>query len=152
MERRKPLKRTGQLKRTELKRTRMKRRPKQRGWVKGTYRATDQEWAEYRRRKGDRCRVCGAPNASLHHLLGGSWRSDELDNLVPLCGDGTRGCHGIYTSRMTGVSLDGTRRTWEQVADRIRRSLTDGERLYIVERVGDTGLERRYPFLTGGSA
>lgn len=139
------MKRSGQLKRTEMKRVRMKRRPKQRGWVKGNYRATDQEWLEYLRIKGDRCRVCGAPHASLHHLLGGAWRSDELDNLVPLCGGGTTGCHGIYTSRMTGQSLDGVRRTWEQVADRIRRSLTRAEVLYVTERVGEPGLDRRYP-------
>lgn len=141
MERRKPLKRT------ELQRTRMKRRPKQRGWVKGNYRATTDEWAVFYRLKANRCRVCGSSYVSLHHLLGGPWRSDELDNLIPLCGDGTTGCHGIYTSRMDGMSADGVTRTWEQVADRIRRSLTTGERLYITGRVGQEGLERRYPLI-----
>lgn len=145
MKRRKPLKRSGQLKRTELKRTRMKRRPKQHGWVKGNYRATETEWEDLIRRKGGRCRVCGATNTTLHHLLGGIWRSDEVDNLIPLCGDGTTGCHGIYTSRMPGLSSDGTRRTWREVADRIRRSLTFPEAMYMINRVGETGLQRRYP-------
>lgn len=146
MKRRKPLKRTDGLKRSAMKRTAMKRRPKQHGWVKGNYRATSAEWVELERAKRGRCRACGSANTSLHHLLGGSLRSDELDNLIPLCGSGTTGCHGIYTSRMRSVSLDGVTRTWEEVADRIRRSLTVRERLYVTQRVGDDGLDRRYPF------
>jgi len=145
VKRRKPLKRTGQLKRTGMKRTAMKRRPKQTGWVKGVFRATPAEWEELRRRKGGRCRVCGAPASDLHHLLGGVWRSDEVDNLIPLCGSGTTGCHGIYTSRMAAVCGDGTRRTWREVADRIRRSLTLPEATYMLDRVGEEGLQRRYP-------
>ena len=145
VKRKKPLRRSGALKRTELKRTPMKRKPKETGWVKGVYRATPDEWAEFHRRKGGRCRVCGATNTTLHHLLGGVWRSDELDNLIPLCGSGTTGCHGIYTSRMRGVSGDGKLRTWGQVADLIRRSLTQAERWYMIVRVGEDGINRRYP-------
>lgn len=145
MKRRKPLKRGGSLKRTAMKRTVIRRQPKQRGWVKGNYRATKLEWVEFYRVKADRCRVCGSPYVSLHHLLGGSLRSDELDNLIPLCGSGTTGCHGIYTSRMGGVSADGVTRTWAEVADRIRRSLTRNETFYVTDRVGQDGLDRRYP-------
>lgn len=146
MKRRKPLKRTGQLKRTAMKRTQMRRAPRKTGWVKGCYRATAAEWQELHRRKRRACRVCGViTGTSLHHLLGGTWRSDEADNLIPLCGDGTTGCHGIYTSRMTGVSGDGRRRTWEEVADQIRRSLTLEEISYVTSRVGEPGLDRRYP-------
>ena len=146
MKRGKPLRRTDSLKRSgELKRTRMKRRPRATGWVKGRYRATIDELAAIRRRKAGPCRVCGSLMVSMHHLLGGALRSDEDDNMIPLCGDGTTGCHGIYTSRMRGVSFDGVTRTWEQVASLIRKSLTRRELAYVTERVGLDGLERRYP-------
>lgn len=146
MKRGKPLRRTGSLKRSgDLKRSPMKRRPRETGWSKGVYRATIEELAEIRRRKAGPCRVCGSVMVSMHHLLGGLWRSDEDDNMIPLCGNGTTGCHGIYTSRMRGVSFDGVTRTWEQVASLIRKSLTAEEIAYVTERVGIDGLERRYP-------
>lgn len=145
MKRRKPLKRANSLKRVSMKRTAIRRRPKRHGWVKGNYRANSVEWDVFYGRKADRCRVCRSPYVSLHHLLSGALRSDELDNLIPLCGSGTTGCHGIYTSRMPGVSADGVTRTWAEVADRIRRSLTRAETLYIVDRIGEAGLDRRYP-------
>lgn len=145
MKRRKPLKRSGELVRTPMKRSAIRKRPKKHGWVKGNYRANSVEWDLFFRRKADRCRVCGSPYVSLHHLLSGPLRSDELDNLIPLCGSGTTGCHGIYTSRMSGVSADGVLRTWAEVADRIRRSLTRNELLYITDRIGEAGLDRRYP-------
>lgn len=146
MKRGKPLRRTGNLKRSgELKRSRMKRKLPDTGWRKGKYRATVAELAEIRRRKAGPCRVCGSLMVSMHHLLGGTLRSDEEDNMIPLCGDGTVGCHGIYTSRMRGVSFDGVTRTWAQVASLIRKSLTKRELAYVTERVGLDGLERRYP-------
>jgi hypothetical protein len=126
----------------------LRRRPRKTGWVKGNYRATTVEWQVLLGTKGGLCRVCGSKHTTLHHLLGGTYRSDEADNLIPLCGDGTSGCHGIYTSRMRGMSLDGVVRTWAQVADRIRRSLSEREQAYVVERVGLAGLEKRYPLTT----
>lgn len=41
---------------------------------------------------------CGEPVGSGHHVLAkGSpyFGDDVLENIVPLCGDGTRGCHGL---------------------------------------------------------
>jgi hypothetical protein len=140
MKRRKGLARTGGLKRSTIR-----RKPRATGWVKGAYRATQQEWVELRARKAGRCRVCGSLETTLHHLLGGVHRTDEEDNLVPLCGDGTTGCHGIYTSRMRGMCGDGATRTWNEVATKIRWSLSPRERRFIIERVGDAGLEKRYP-------
>lgn len=140
------MKRSGPLRRTDsLKRTAMKRRPKKLGWVKGVYRASRAELDRIRDAKGRRCRVCGTVTDQLHHLLGGILRSDEADNLIPLGGSGTTGCHGIYTSRMPGLGCDGKRRTWEQVAVAIRWSLTPRELRYVTDKVGQEGLDSRYP-------
>lgn len=45
---------------------------------------------------GDRaCRACGNQAATGHHLLPKGERGDDVvDNIVPVCGDGTQGCHG----------------------------------------------------------
>lgn len=47
------------------------------------------------------CRVCGvAYKESLHHLVKRSQGGDDVfGNLVPVCGDGTRGCHGLLERR-----------------------------------------------------
>jgi hypothetical protein len=139
------------LKRTELargagpKRTALKRKPRKTGQVKGNYRATATEWVALRLLKLGRCRVCGDMRCTLHHLLGGNLRSDVADNLIPLCGNGTRGCHGIYTSRHDGESFDSRKRSWFDVASAIRRTLTAAEKQHVLNHVGEAGLERRYP-------
>ncbi len=48
----------------------------------------------------DECVLCGAIDISIHHILSRSASSsgagdDVWENLVPLCGDGTTGCHGL---------------------------------------------------------
>lgn len=43
---------------------------------------------------------CGRRADSLHHMIGGSGRSDVRENVVGLAGDGTRLCHGALTSAM----------------------------------------------------
>jgi hypothetical protein len=43
------------------------------------------------------CRICGKPAGGCHHLVpkGGPHYGDDVEeNLVPLCGSGTTGCHG----------------------------------------------------------
>jgi hypothetical protein len=71
---------------------------------------------------------------SLHHLVPRSLGGDDLaDNLVPLCGDGTRGCHGLVEAR-----------DFETLV-RLRRALTVEEVAYIVERKDREFLQRYYP-------
>lgn len=41
---------------------------------------------------------CGKPSATGHHVLGRGaphFGDDVLANIVPLCGSGTTGCHGL---------------------------------------------------------
>lgn len=43
----------------------------------------------------DECELCGSIDISIHHIYPrGQGGDDVWENLVPLCGDGTRGCHG----------------------------------------------------------
>lgn len=98
LERRTPLQRGGQLKRTSSK----PRRTRDTGPSKTT---RDIVWA----RAGGRCELCGDALAgpvgfSVHHRLprrmGGS-RRPELNtpaNLLVVCGSGTTGCHGRIES------------------------------------------------------
>jgi len=50
-------------------------------------------------RSGGCCEMCGAPAESMHHRKnrsqGGKW---EPSNIVQLCGDGSRKCHGMLTN------------------------------------------------------
>lgn len=110
------------------------------------------EWGEIIRLKGGPCRVCGALPVSYHHLSGGTYRNDVADNIAPLCGDGTRGCHGIYTSHWTGESYDGKRRTWREVASAIRESLSPAELAYLVALRGIDWLNKMYPLPEASSA
>lgn len=46
------------------------------------------------------CAVCGEPSATGHHVLAkGDGGDDVLENIVPLCGSGTTGCHGLVENR-----------------------------------------------------
>src|SRR5882724_10345243 len=67
------------------------------------HKADIDEWKILRKLKLGPCRVCECVfgvEIGLHHLiprsLGGS---DVPDNLVPLCGSGTTGCHGAVEAR-----------------------------------------------------
>jgi hypothetical protein len=43
----------------------------------------------------DECVICGKIDISIHHVLPrGQGGDDVWENLVPLCGSGTHGCHG----------------------------------------------------------
>lgn len=93
--------------------------------------------AEIRAAKVDEqpCRVCRRPeNVTAHHLiprsLGGMWNQD---NIVPLCGHGTAGCHGDIEARHPDA------------CGALRLSLTDAEYAYVVETAGEGFLDRYYP-------
>lgn len=58
-------------------------------------RIKDPQLLKYLHHKWRMCALCGASNQglSLHHVLKHP-RDDVEGNLVMLCGDGVRGCHG----------------------------------------------------------
>lgn len=82
-----------------------------------------------------RCRICELfVPLTRHHLvpksLGGS---DVEDNIVPLCGDGVRGCHGLIEDR-------------DPVAcSTLRSRLKKKEIAYILKRKNPVFLDRYYP-------
>lgn len=100
------------------------------------YRASKEEWKRIREVKldGKRCRICPQPAESLHHLVGRDLGGDDaIRNLVELCGDGTRGCHGMV-----------------QVLDRVtcaqlRARLGPSEVAYVVSKKSRRFLDRYYP-------
>ena len=82
------------------------------------------------------CRACGRRAANCHHLLGKGGRrgDDDEDNLIPLCGSGSDGCHGAlhgnpYTDRL------GRRWTAREVRVRIGLALLPSEYAYVVEKL-----------------
>lgn len=99
--------------------------------------ATRQQWQRMREAKlyGKRCRCCEHRAATLHHLVPKSLGGDDvLPNLIPLCGDGTLGCHGAVEAS----------RLWAR--ERVRRSLTDDELEYVVAKKSASFLEHYYPW------
>ena len=125
--------------RAPLRRTPFKRRPPVRGRrTKGRYRATAAEWQKIREEKliGKDCRIpgCRAPAIGLHHLIGRDLLGDDVaENLIPLCGDGTTGHHGL------AQELD--RATCSQ----IRRTMLRSEAAYVKLKLGGVWLDRWYP-------
>lgn len=118
-------------------------------------------WAEIREKKLGTCRVCLfvienvreahgmgldvlAFKPTLHHLVGKDFLgSDTEANLVPLCGDGTKGHHGLV-QRLDRASCAA-----------LRRMLSDEEYSYIAAKAGEGYLERYYPVVytrAGGAA
>ena len=95
------------------------------------------------RREG-RCRACGrVPSGHLldslnrAHLVPKGQRGDDVDeNIIPLCGSGTSGCHGKVTTHSPG---------WEPVAARVRRRLQPEEKAYVLAKKGLEWLNRVYP-------
>jgi hypothetical protein len=94
---------------------------------------------------------CGRPSETVHHVIGGNMRDDVPENMVCLAGDGTRLCHGAFTSKQ---------RTWDYhrgvyispilVAVGMRERM-ETERLDVLERVlrvkGSDWLDRVYPLV-----
>lgn len=100
-----------------------------------------------------RCRACGVPGApssdggilNRAHLVPRGQRGDDVDeNIIPLCGSGTTGCHAAFDGQATKATapslLAGT------PADEIRSlvvvKLTDEERGYALDKKGDWWLEK----------
>lgn len=56
----------------------------------------------WQRSGGGRCEVCGRPGHSIQHRVkrsqGGTW---DPGNLIRVCGDGTRYCHGWIEAHPT---------------------------------------------------
>jgi hypothetical protein len=81
-----------------------------------------------------RCRLCGNPYTTRHHLVSRSLRGDDIEaNLVPLCGSGVTGCHGAVEARDP------------MVCSLLRSRLTDDELSYVLKKKGADWLERYYP-------
>lgn len=98
-------------------------------------RPSAQRQREMRERKQGPCRVCGqtGPN-NLHHVLPRhygliAWTES---NLIPLCGSGTTGCHGLVEAHDRAAVLA------------MARSLTNSEYAYVIDRGGEGFFERRY--------
>lgn len=52
----------------------------------------------------DECVVCGSIEISVHHILPRGQEGDDVwENLVPLCGSGTHGCHGAVEAGLDSV-------------------------------------------------
>lgn len=117
------------------------------------YRAPADVWATIHEAFADElCWVCGErPKESLHHILArdgfGPWpRGDDVPaNLAPVCGDGTRGCHGKLEARDPRARA------------RLRSALMPRNLHYLTFKIGGVErtaafLERQYPLLDGVAA
>jgi hypothetical protein len=88
----------------------------------------------------DECCACGRSDLELnqHHILyGADGRHDDPRNLVPVCGSGTTGCHGLAHAADPAT----LRKIGEAVASEPARIA------YLKERLGDRALDymrRRY--------
>jgi hypothetical protein len=89
-------------------------------------------------RHEQRCRLCRRTfwrglGLTRHHLIPKGQGGDDVEaNIVPLCGDGTRGCHGLVErSRNARAQL--------------RHRLHADEVAYGVAKVGAGRFDRRYP-------
>lgn len=96
------------------------------------------QWRGLRRRKLGPCRCCGKREpqhlVTLHHLVPKSLGGDDCDaNVVPLCGTGTTGCHGLVEN-------------FDLVArSKLRASLLPPEVAYVEGKKGAAFLDRYYP-------
>lgn len=101
-------------------------------------RASRQSWEKLRRRfASESCRVCGGAWQSLHHIYPRSQGGDDVsENLGPVCGSGTTGCHGRLEARDP------------EARAAFRASLTDANRWYLTYKLGlqaPAWLDRNYP-------
>lgn len=103
------------------------------------YRASRDEWRELQVLKAGPCRICGngwkdGMAIGLHHLVARSLLGDDVpENLVPLCGSGTTGCHGKVEDRDP------------EACSTLRKNLTAEEIAYIGRKKGYDWLDGRYP-------
>jgi len=102
------------------------------------------------------CRACRATATNCHHLIPkGSQRGDDVpQNLIPLCGSGSEGCHGAlhgnpYVAKHVHSEWEVTeRRDSEWVRRQIGQRLRPEELMYVGAKMGaEAGAEylrRRY--------
>jgi hypothetical protein len=103
--------------------------------AKKRIKANSDEWQRLRKAKLDWCRVCNTNpfSMTLHHLVPKSLGGDDvMDNLVPLCGSGTTGCHGLIEARD------------EWACSLLGQRLAVKERAYVLEKKGPDFLARYY--------
>lgn len=96
----------------------------------------------------ERCRACGGHLfLNRAHLVARGQRGDDVDdNIVPLCGSGTSGCHGSLTDHHAATFpslLKGE--PWEVVASALREKLSEQELSYVLVKKGQDWLDKTYP-------
>ena len=103
------------------------------------------------------CRSCLERAVNCHHLLGrGQGGDDDVDNLIPLCGSGSEGCHGALHGNPY-VTPSGRRWDAFSVRQAIGLGLRPSEYYYAVQKLGDSTasmlgrlyhveVDRLYPF------
>ncbi len=91
------------------------------------------------------CRACGAHAVNCHHLVGrGQGGDDVFNNLIPLCGNGSMGCHGALHGTPYTDSRTGRRWTARDVRQAIGLGLRPSEYRYVLEKLS------RSPGIAGG--
>jgi hypothetical protein len=119
---------------------------------KPTARIVDDGAGREKLRREGACRICGRrpsghPLDSLNrmHVVPRSQGGDDVDdNIVPGCGSGSTGCHGLLTSRREDPSHPAGLSVAEAL-DEMNRSLTVAERRYAEEKKWTGWIERAYP-------
>lgn len=99
-------------------------------------------WAELRALKLGPCVVCrylGAKqefSSSLHHVVSKSLGGDDIaENLVPVCGSGTTGCHGLLEAHHP--------ETCRAFAAAVQQ-YDDAVYAYAIEKLGEERFLKRY--------
>lgn len=105
-----------------------------------------------------KCRSCGKalgtvrqgahPLLALNraHFVPKGQRGDDVpNNIFPLGGSGTTGCHGIQTSRNPGLNCHGVQTSFEQVMAAVRRTMLPSERQYVIAKKSRAWLDKHYP-------
>lgn len=102
-------------------------------------------YAEFYARGPHTCLHCGSPYVSAAHLLRGKDREDVLEGLIPLCGDGARGCHGSFDSGHSYIGDFGRKVTpghvKASVAHFLRHEAGADQTAYLIRRLGPFGAE-----------
>lgn len=116
--------------------------PSMRAFPKPRKRIVDPRASAAKRASDPWCRSCRRLGVfvratNCHHLLGkGQSGDDVLDNLIPICGHGSAGCHGALHGNPY-IHPVGGRRTAQDVRRDIGLTLRYPEVAYLVERLGE---------------
>ena len=96
--------------------------------------ATTQRWKVIRAGLDERCALCGDPSQSAHHIVRKAQGGDDVpENLLAVCGHGTRGCHGLIEARNKPALVAA------------RYALTPVQLAYVLRKKGRVWLDRAYP-------